>query len=155
MIGFIDAFFHTHSQSQSMIAFRLTPFWLDYKLFSSANDFSCTNESSWTNESRSTPYVWLTPRVRMNAFRVRVTLRLAVYRQSVRLGAKPLKTHGQFFFFRLNTYCHSPYVTSSLTSGWVCRLQFLLVSPAQSFSGQSSAGLMTTFYCFRFETPPT
>jgi hypothetical protein len=28
-------------------------------------------------------------------------------------------------------------------------------SPAQSFSGPSPAGLMTTFYCLRFETPPT
>jgi hypothetical protein len=28
-------------------------------------------------------------------------------------------------------------------------------STAQSFSGPSPAGLMTTFYCFRFETPPT
>jgi hypothetical protein len=29
-------------------------------------------------------------------------------------------------FFKLNTCCQSPYVTSSLTSGWVCRLQLLL-----------------------------
>jgi hypothetical protein len=29
-------------------------------------------------------------------------------------------------FFQLNTRGHSPYVTSSLTIGWVCRLQFLL-----------------------------
>jgi hypothetical protein len=29
--------------------------------------------------------------------RVRVTLRLEFYRQSVRLGAKPLETHGQNF----------------------------------------------------------
>jgi hypothetical protein len=28
-------------------------------------------------------------------------------------------------------------------------------SPAQSSSGPSPAGLMTTFYCLRFETPPT
>jgi hypothetical protein len=28
-------------------------------------------------------------------------------------------------------------------------------SPAQSFSGLSPAGLMTTFYCLRFETPAT
>jgi hypothetical protein len=28
-------------------------------------------------------------------------------------------------------------------------------SPAQSFSGRSPAELMTTFYCLRFETPPT
>jgi hypothetical protein len=30
--------------------------------------------------------------------RVRVTLRLAVYPQSVRLGAKPLETHDQYIF---------------------------------------------------------
>jgi hypothetical protein len=36
-----------------------------------------------------------------------------------------------------------------------CLLQLLLSSPAQSFSGPSPAGLMTSFYCLRFETPPT
>jgi hypothetical protein len=30
--------------------------------------------------------------------KVKVTLRLAVYRQSVRLGVKPLETHDQIFF---------------------------------------------------------
>jgi hypothetical protein len=53
---------------------------------------------------------------------VRVTLRLAVSRQSVRLGDKPLETHDQrLFFFQLNTY-----VATSLTRGWD-RLQLLLV----------------------------
>jgi hypothetical protein len=55
-----------------------------------------------------------------------VTLRLQVYRKSVRLGAKPLKTHGHHFF-QMNTCGHSPYVTFSLTRGRVCRLQLLLV----------------------------
>jgi hypothetical protein len=32
---------------------------------------------------------------------------------------------------------------------------FCCPSPAQSFSGPSSAWLKTTFYCLRFETPPT
>jgi hypothetical protein len=37
--------------------------------------------------------------------RVRVTLRLAVYRQSVRLGAKPLEDHDQIFSTeRLRSY---------------------------------------------------
>jgi hypothetical protein len=37
-------------------------------------------------------------------FRIRVILRLAVYRQSVRLGAKPLEAHGQrFYFFETET----------------------------------------------------
>jgi hypothetical protein len=59
--------------------------------------------------------------------RVRVTLRRAVYRQSVRLGDKPLDTHDQYFIFQLNTCGYCPYVTSSVTRGWVCRLQLLLV----------------------------
>jgi hypothetical protein len=49
------------------------------------------------------------------------------------------------FIFQLNTCGYSRYVTSSLTRGWVCRSQLLLVSPAQSFSGQNSAGPMTIF----------
>jgi hypothetical protein len=57
--------------------------------------------------------------------RVRITLRLAVYRQSVRLGAKPLETHDQYFF-QLKPCSHSPYVTFSVTRGWICNLQFLL-----------------------------
>jgi hypothetical protein len=48
------------------------------------------------------------------------------YLQSVCLGDKPLKTHNQQFFFQLNTCSHSPYVTTSLTRGWVCHLQLLL-----------------------------
>jgi hypothetical protein len=40
----------------------------------------------------------------------------------------------------------------SLTRGRVCRLQLLLVSPAQSLSGPSPVGLVTIFYCLRLET---
>jgi hypothetical protein len=57
--------------------------------------------------------------------RIRVTSRLAVYRQSHRLGATPLETHDQYFFFQLSTCSHSPYATSSLTRERVCRLHFL------------------------------
>jgi hypothetical protein len=54
--------------------------------------------------------------------KVRVTLRLAVYRQSVRLGAKLLEAHHQRFFFQLDPCGYSPCVTSSLTRGWVSLL---------------------------------
>jgi hypothetical protein len=54
------------------------------------------------------------------------------------------------FILQLNTCGYSSYVTSSLTRGWVCRLKLLLSSPAQSYSGPSPAGLMTTFYCLRY-----
>jgi hypothetical protein len=67
---------------------------------------------------------------------------MAVYRQSVRLGDKPLETHDQYFFFflLLNTWCHSPYVTSSLTSGWVRRLQLLLVLTSAVILRSESCG---------------
>jgi hypothetical protein len=50
----------------------------------------------------------------MTIFRVRVTvtLRLAVYSQSVRLGAKPLETHDQYFLtehLRLYSLCYILY----------------------------------------------
>jgi hypothetical protein len=74
--------------------------------------------------------------------RVRVTLRLAVYRQSVRLGTEPLETNGQNFFPQLNTCAHSPYtsITSSLTRGWACHLQLLLVLASAFILGSESRG---------------
>jgi hypothetical protein len=38
----------------------------------------------------------------------------------------PSDSRPELFFFYLNTCGHSPYVTSSLTRRWVCRLQLLL-----------------------------
>jgi hypothetical protein len=43
-------------------------------------------------------------------------------------------------------WCRAP----SLMIGWICRLQLLLASPAQSFSVPSPVGLATIFYCLRF-----
>jgi hypothetical protein len=86
--------------------------------------------------------------------RVRVTLRLAVYRQSV-LGDKPLETHDQYFFSKLNTCGHSPYATSSLTRKWVCRLQLLLVLASAVILGSKSRGTRDHILLFKFETPPT
>jgi hypothetical protein len=59
--------------------------------------------------------------------RVRVTLWIVVYRQSVRLGTETLVDHYQrFFLFQLNPCGHSPYVTSSLMRGWICLLWICL-----------------------------
>jgi hypothetical protein len=69
------------------------------------------------------------------------------------LAPSPLRLMARFFF-QLNSCGHSPYVTSSLTRGWVCRLQLLLFL-ACTFSGPSPSGLMATFYCLTFKTPPT
>jgi hypothetical protein len=62
---------------------------------------------------------------------------MAVYRQSVHLGDKPLDTHDQYFF-KLNICGYSPYVTSSLTGGWVCHLQLLLALASAVILGSES-----------------
>jgi hypothetical protein len=69
------------------------------------------------------------------SFKVKVTLRLAVYRQSVRLGVKPFEIHDQTFF-QLNSCGNSPYVTSSLTRRWVCI--FLAISSSYITSSWTS-----------------
>jgi hypothetical protein len=52
--------------------------------------------------------------------KIRVTLRLAVYRPSVYLGVKPLETHDQNFPPpQLNFWGNSPYVSSLLHDGFV------------------------------------
>jgi hypothetical protein len=43
------------------------------------------------------------------------------------LVTSPLRLTTSNFIFQLNTCGYSPYVISSLTRGWVCRLQLLLV----------------------------
>jgi hypothetical protein len=43
------------------------------------------------------------------------------------LATSPWRLTTSNFIFQLNTCGYSPYVTSSLTRGWVCRLQLLLV----------------------------
>jgi hypothetical protein len=68
-----------------------------------------------------------------------VTLRLAVYRQSVRLCDRPLRLTTSNFF-QQNICGHSPYVISSRTRGWVCRLQLLLVLASAVFSWSESHG---------------
>jgi hypothetical protein len=73
--------------------------------------------------------------------RVRVTLRLVVYHKSVRLGDKPLETHEKYYFFKLNTWCRSPYITSSLSRGRVCHLQLLLVLASAVISRSESCGI--------------
>jgi hypothetical protein len=79
-----------------------------------------------------------------------------VYRQSVRLGNKPLETRRPLFFFstehfRSQSLCN---ILSYERMGSVV-YNCCWSSPAQSFSGLNPSGLMTRFYCLRFETPPT
>jgi hypothetical protein len=57
--------------------------------------------------------------------------------------------------FKKNTCFHSPYVTSSLTRGGSVVCYCCWPSPAQSFSGPSPVGLVTTFFSLKFMSPPT
>jgi hypothetical protein len=50
-----------------------------------------------------------------------------------------LETHNQYFF-QLNACGYSPYVTSSLTRGWVCCLELLLVLASAAILGSESRG---------------
>jgi hypothetical protein len=58
-------------------------------------------------------------------------------------------------FFQLNTCGYRPYVTSSLITGWICRLQILLGLASAVILGSKSRGTHDIFYCFKFETRPT
>jgi hypothetical protein len=80
--------------------------------------------------------------------RVRVALRLAVYRQSVRLGAEPFETHGQIFS-QLITCGHSPYITCSLTRGLACHLQLLLALVSAFVLGAESRGTRDRILLFQ------
>jgi hypothetical protein len=83
--------------------------------------------------------------------RVQVTLRLAVYHQSVRLGAEPLETQGQNYFSQLKLA-----IIALINPLWredgsvVCNCCW--PSPVHSFLDPSPVELMTMFYCLRFET---
>jgi hypothetical protein len=64
-----------------------------------------------------------TPSLGWLTVKVKVTLRLVVYRQTVRLGVKPLESHDKRFFFWLNPCSNSAYITFSLTRRrllWIC-----------------------------------
>jgi hypothetical protein len=77
-------------------------------------------------------------------------LRLAVCLQSVRLGAESLETYGHNFFFQLNPCSISPYVTSSLMRGCVCRLQFLLAFDSAVILWSGSRELVTNILLSQF-----
>jgi hypothetical protein len=57
--------------------------------------------------------------------KLKVTLRMAIYHQSARLGVKPLDTTIRDFF-QLSPCDNNTYVTSSLTRIWVCLLWICL-----------------------------
>jgi hypothetical protein len=77
--------------------------------------------------------------VKESRVRFRVTLRLAVYHQSVRLEAKLLETHDQYFC-ELNTWGYNQCVTSTLMRWLICRLQLMPVLASAVILGPESHG---------------
>jgi hypothetical protein len=72
------------------------------------------------------------------------------------LATNPLRLMTSDFIFQPNTCGYSPYVTSSLTRGWVCHLQLLLVlASVIILRSKSHRTPDPTVYCLRCETPPT
>jgi hypothetical protein len=69
------------------------------------------------------------------------------------LATIPWDSRPVYFLFQLNTCGYNPYVTCFLTREWVQNCCW--TSPAESFSVPSLAGLVATFYYFRFEAPST
>jgi hypothetical protein len=67
-------------------------------------------------------------------------------------ATSPLRLTTSNFIFKLNAYGYSPYVTSSLNGGWVCRLQLLLVLASAVILTSDSRG--TIFYCHRLGDSP-
>jgi hypothetical protein len=61
--------------------------------------FSITFDCDSLNSLLQLPTPELDSMLTLVKVKVKVTLRLAVYRQSFRLGVKPLENHDQIFFF--------------------------------------------------------
>jgi hypothetical protein len=59
------------------------------------------------------------------------------------------------FIFQLNTCGYSPYVTSSLTKEWVCRLQLLLVLVSAVIHRSELRGTHDHILVSQTEAPPT
>jgi hypothetical protein len=86
-------------------------------------------------------------------YSVSVTSRLTVYRQSVRLGDKPLETHNQHFFFQLA----SAIILGSKSHGThTYLLTYLLMYGAEPFLRSCQLCPRDSWhYCLKFETLPT
>jgi hypothetical protein len=70
------------------------------------------------------------------------------------LATSPLRPTTSNFILQMNTCGYSPYVTSFLTRGWVCRLQLLLALARAVILGSKSFGTHDHIL-LRFQTHPT
>jgi hypothetical protein len=108
-----------------------------------ASHSDCSQQLNRSTSLTNSPTDLLTPLTNSTDLllrvRVRVTLRLAVYRHSVRFGVKPLEAHDQTFSCSQLKPCgHSPYVTSPLSLVNRLRLCQVYVSHIQHVIENSS-----------------
>jgi hypothetical protein len=71
------------------------------------------------------------------------------------LATSPLRLMTSNFIFQQNTCRYSPYVTTCLTRGWVCRLQLLLVLASTVILRSESRGTHDHILLSQIQTPPT
>jgi hypothetical protein len=71
------------------------------------------------------------------------------------LATSPLRPTTGNFIFQLNTWGHSPCVTSSLTRGWVCGLQLLLVLASAVILRSESRGTHDHILLSQIRDSPT
>jgi hypothetical protein len=67
---------------------------------------------------------------------------------------RPLRLTTSNFIFQLNICGYSPYVTSSLTIGWVCRLQLLLALARAVILGSESCEDHEHILLSQIQEPP-
>jgi hypothetical protein len=70
------------------------------------------------------------------------------------LATSPLRPTTSNFIFQLNTCGYSPYVTSSLTRGWICHLQLLLVLASAVLLRSQSRGTHDHILLFQIRDSP-
>jgi hypothetical protein len=70
------------------------------------------------------------------------------------LAPCPLRLTTSNFIFQMNTCGHSLHVTSSLTRGWVCSLQLLLVLASSVILRSESRGTHDHVLLFQFRDSP-
>jgi hypothetical protein len=70
------------------------------------------------------------------------------------MATNPLRLPVNNFVFQLNTCGYNPYATSSLTRGWICRSQMLLVLASAVIHRAESRGIHDHILLFQIRDPP-
>jgi hypothetical protein len=93
--------------------------------------YNCENFCSRT-ESPGNHHMWV--RCLLHGFKAHIDIlifwchsELITFHHEFVLATSPLRLTTSNFIFQLNTCGYSPYLTSSLMRGWICRLQLPLV----------------------------